>query len=105
MLFQISSALLDACVLGVLAQESAYGYILTRKVKEVVDVSESTLYPVLRRLLKEDLLESYDQPYDGRNRRYYRLTNQGGEQLCLYRQEWQEYKNNIDKLLLGGCEQ
>ena len=53
MIFQIGSALLDACVLSVLEREDMYGYILTQNVKEVVDISESTLYPVLRRLQKE----------------------------------------------------
>ena len=46
MIFQIGSALLDACVLSVLEREDMYGYILTQNVKEVVDISESTLYPV-----------------------------------------------------------
>ena len=56
MIFQIGSALLDACVLSVLEREDMYGYILTQNVKEVVDISESTLYPVLRRLQKEAYL-------------------------------------------------
>ena len=69
MIFQIGSALLDACVLSVLEREDMYGYILTQNVKEVVDISESTLYPVLRRLQKEAYLVTYDQPFAGRNRR------------------------------------
>ena len=50
MIFQLGSALLDACVLAVLSEEDAYGYSLTQRVKSVLDISESTLYPVLRRL-------------------------------------------------------
>ena len=52
--FQIGAALLDFCVLGVLAREDAYGYALTVEVKKVMDISESTLYPVLRRLKKDE---------------------------------------------------
>lgn len=50
MVFQLGSALLDACVLAVLDSQDAYGYVLTQSVKQVMDISESTLYPVLRRL-------------------------------------------------------
>ena len=95
MIFQIGSALLDACVLSVLEREDMYGYILTQNVKEVVDISESTLYPVLRRLQKEAYLVTYDQPFAGRNRRYYQITDKGREQLAMYRKEWIAYKSNI----------
>ena len=50
MIFQLGSALLDACVLAILDRGDTYGYVLTQNVKEIVDISESTLYPVLRRL-------------------------------------------------------
>ena len=102
MTYQLAAPLLDACVLGVLAKEDAYGYTLTQKVMEVVDMSESTLYPVLRRLQKEECLVTYDQPYQGRNRRYYRITEPGKERLSFYRQEWELYKEKIDTLLGGG---
>ena len=82
MIFQIGSALLDACVLSVLEREDMYGYILTQNVKEVVDISESTLYPVLRRLQKEAYLVTYDQPFAGRNRRYYQITRAESSLQC-----------------------
>lgn len=102
MMFQLGSGLLDACVLSVLEHGDTYGYILTQNVKEVVDISESTLYPVLRRLQKEEYLVTYDQPYNGRNRRYYRITGKGIGSLSLYRIEWENYKTKIDKILMGG---
>ena len=77
MAFTIGSTLLDACVLAVLAREDAYGYRLTQQIRQVVEISESTLYPVLRRLQKDGAVRSYDQPYMGRNRRYYQLTEKG----------------------------
>ena len=77
MLFQLGSSLLDACVLAVLSKGDAYGYTLTQQVKTVLDISESTLYPVLRRLQKDGALETYDEPYQGRNRRYYKITDKG----------------------------
>ena len=102
MVFQLGASLLDACVLSTLNQGDVYGYILTQNIKTVVDVSESTLYPVLRRLQKDNCLEAYDQPFNGRNRRYYRITENGVNKLKFYETEWETYKSNVDKLLLKG---
>lgn len=101
MTFQLGSPLLDACVLAILVKEDAYGYTLTQKVKEVIDISESTLYPILRRLQKENCLTTYDQPYQGRNRRYYRITKEGDKRYHFYQKEWEQYKTQIDQLLGG----
>lgn len=100
--FKIESALLEACVLAVLSREDTYGYVLTQSMKKVLDISESTLYPVLRRLQKEEYLQTYDQPYQGRNRRYYTVTEKGREKCSLYKDEWKQYKSQIDSLLSGG---
>lgn len=102
MIFQLGSALLDACVLSVLDRGDTYGYVLTQSVKEVVDISESTLYPVLRRLQKDALLTTYDQPISGRLRRYYAITEEGRSTLKSYRAEWADYKDKVERLLIGG---
>lgn len=99
MVFQLGSPLLDTCVLAVLQKEDAYGYYLTQQVKKVVDISESTLYPVLRRLQKELCLETYDKEYQGRNRRYYRLTGEGRARCLYYIREWNAFKEAIDGLI------
>jgi len=99
-MFQLGSALLDGCVLAVLAREDAYGYSLTQGIKQVIPVSESTLYPVLRRLQNEHLLTTYDQPHSGRNRRYYRITDAGRIRLNDTKTAWTTYKEGIDSLLL-----
>lgn len=102
MAFQLGSALLDACVLAILAKEDAYGYSLTQQVREVMDISESTLYPVLRRLQKGNYLSTYDQPFQGRNRRYYRITDDGRVKYEELLAEWKDYKEKIDHVLIGG---
>lgn len=104
MVFQLGSTLLDACVLAVLSRSDTYGYVLTQQVKEIVNISESTLYPVLRRLQKDQCLRTYDQAYQGRNRRYYAITDEGMERLSYYRREWIDYKSKIDNILTGGME-
>lgn len=101
MIFTAGSALLDAVVLSVVSQEGTYGYKITQDVRSVMDVSESTLYPVLRRLQKDGCLETYDMEFQGRNRRYYKITSNGMIMLDKYRSEWVNYKKEIDKILLG----
>lgn len=102
MTFQLGSALLDACVLATLNKEDTYGYKLTQEVKVAMSVSESTLYPVLRRLLRDGYLATYDQEHLGRNRRYYRLTDMGKEKYEEYVHEWDEFSAKIDEILKGG---
>lgn len=99
MIFQISSSLLDACVLAILQSGDTYGYELTQNVKAIIDISESTLYPVLRRLQKDKYLETYDMPYQGRNRRYYKLTDEGRKKFKEFKQEWKDYKARLDKVM------
>ena len=102
MVFQVGSTLLDACVLSYVQKADTYGYLLTKALKENLDISESTLYPVLRRLQKENCLSTYDEPYEGRNRRYYKITEEGEKMCTIYRDEWQDYKTRIGKMIEGG---
>lgn len=104
MAFPIGASLLDACVLAVLDKRDVYGYELTVDIKNVLDISESTLYPVLRRLQKDEYLATYDRPFNGRNRRYYSITEKGRTQLAQYKDDWTAYKNNIDKIIRGDFE-
>ena len=106
MVFNTGAALLDAIVLSVVSHGDedggTYGYKITQDVREVIDISESTLYPVLRRLQKDTCLETYDVEYQGRNRRYYKMTTKGKLQLDLYLEEWRIYKEKIDNVFQGG---
>jgi PadR family transcriptional regulator PadR len=101
----ITSSLLDALVLAVVRDEDTYGYKITQEVREVMDVSESTLYPVLRRLQRDAFLEVYDREYSGRNRRYYRLTSKGQEQLASYAEEWEVLRDKFDRLMGGASDE
>ncbi len=101
MLFSINSGLLDACVLAILSRGDEYGYRLTQEVKELMTISESTLYPVLRRLQKNGWLATYDQPFQGRNRRYYHITDEGRTQHALHLDEWKDYRARIEGIFRG----
>lgn len=99
MAFPISAALLDYCVLAIVARNDEYGYSITQRLQAVMNVSESTLYPVLRRLQKAHFLTTYDRPFQGRNRRYYRVTPEGKAQLKIFSQDWNEHKQMVDYLV------
>ena len=100
MVFNTGSALLDAVVLAVVSKdgEGTYGYRITQDIRQAIEISESTLYPVLRRLQKEECLETYDLAIDGRNRRYYKITERGRAQLNLYKGEWSNYSKKISRI-------
>lgn len=102
MSFNSSAALLDALVLAVVAGEDIYGYRITQQIRQAVDVSESTLYPVLRRLQKDNCLKIYDQEFSGRNRRYYKITERGKIQLALYREQWKDYRTSVENILFAA---
>ena len=102
LIFSITAALLDTLVLAIAEKGDTYGYEITRILRESLEVSESTLYPVLRRLQKDECLEIYDREFSGRNRRYYRITDKGRQQLGLYRREWSVYKSKISDIVEGS---
>ena len=104
MVFNTGAALLDAIVLAVVSKEpeGTYGYKITQEVRQVIELSESTLYPVLRRLQKDDCLAVYDMECAGRNRRYYKVTEKGMAQRTLYEEEWNKYSAKITGMFEGG---
>ena len=96
---QISAELLDGIVLAVVQQADTYGYALTQQIQETIDISPSTLYPVLRRLKAQGALSTYDKPFGGRNRRYYQLTPLGAQILRDTEKNWRTHKAQIDYFL------
>lgn len=103
MLYQLTPALLDAMVLSILEAEAAYGYSIAQRLKPVAGQKESSLYPVLKRLSLAGYLTAYDREYQGRNRRYYRITASGKERLQFYRAEWESFKQEADEIMNGGA--
>lgn len=104
MALSMSINLLDTLVLAILKNEDTYGYVLTQRAKKLMDISDSTLYPVLRRLLKDGSLATYDVAFQGRNRRYYSITDNGEQKLNQCIEDWNNYKKTVEKVLTGGLE-
>lgn len=86
---QIKKGVLDACVLYALKDGESYGYKIITDLKDVIEVSESTLYPILKRLESSGALETCSKEFNGRLRRYYTLTDAGRKKLAEYRQDFE----------------
>ena len=93
---QLKKGLLDPFVLAVVRKGDTYGYKLLQDVLAVMEVSESTLYPVLRRLEAQGLLDTYQREHNGRLRKYYRITVSGLKKLEEYKLQCLDLKVIID---------
>ena len=87
---QLKRGLLDICVLAAIKDDESYGYQIVKDVKPYVDISESTLYPILRRLETAELLTVRSAEHNGRLRKYYRITDAGLERIEAFKAEWAE---------------
>ena len=87
---QLKRGLLDVCVLAAIKDEDSYGYRIIKDMKPYVEISESTLYPILRRLEAAKMLEVYSAEHNGRLRKYYRITDSGLERIGSFKEDWQE---------------
>lgn len=87
---QIKRGLLDVCVLAAIKCEDSYGYKIVKDIRPYLTISESTLYPILRRLEAADMLTVYSVEHNGRLRKYYRITAKGRQRLMDFHEEWNE---------------
>lgn len=87
---QMKRGLLDVCVLAAIKNEDSYGYQIIKDMKPYVELSESTLYPILRRLEAAELLTVRTAEHNGRLRKYYRITPLGLKRIEDFKAEWDE---------------
>ena len=87
---QLKRGLLDVCVLAAIKNKDSYGYQIIKDMKPYVEISESTLYPILRRLESAEMLTVRKIEYQGRLRKYYHITNQGLRRIEDFKNEWSE---------------
>ena len=85
---QLKRGFIEVCALAAINRRDSYGYQIIEDMKECMEISESTLYPVLRRLEGMGMLESYSVEYGGRLRKYYRITPNGRARLAEFENEW-----------------
>ena len=87
---QLKRGLLDVCVLAAIKSQDSYGYQMIKDIKPYMEISESTLYPILRRPEAGQMLTVRSAEHGGRLRKYYHITEQGLRRLEEFREEWQE---------------
>ena len=90
---QLKRGLLDVCVLAAIKDDESYGYQIIKDIKPYVDISESTLYPILRRLESAKLLTVRNAEHNGRLRKYYHITDLGLKRINDFEKEWNEIIN------------
>ena len=87
---QLKRGLLDVCVLAAIENEDSYGYKIIKDLKPYVELSESTLYTILKRLETADMLTVKTSEHDGRLRKYYSITKTGLSRIEEFKEEWKE---------------
>lgn len=102
MIFPLTAPMMDFLVLSVISESDAYGYQISQIIKRVANTKDSVLYPVLKRLLESAFVETYDRQFQGRNRKYYRITPAGRAKQAELLKEWDDYKLIIDDIVKGG---
>lgn len=85
---QLKRGMLDICVLASLLQGDSYGYMIIKDLSSHVEISESTLYPILRRLEEMRAVETYSMEHNGRLRKYYAITPLGQRRIRVFLDEW-----------------
>ena len=87
---QLKRGLLDVCVLAAIKNEDSYGYQIIKDMKPYIDLSESTLYTILKRLEAAAMLTVRTAEHDGRLRKYYHITQAGLERIVDFKKDWKE---------------
>ena len=101
---QLKRGLLDACVLAAIKDEESYGYKIIKDMKPYMEMSESTLYTILKRLEMAEHLTVRSAEHNGRLRKYYRITEGGRARLAAFKEEWREVMS-IYRFVVKGDEE
>lgn len=87
---QLKRGMLDVCVLAVIQDKDTYGYEIIKSLKPIMEMSESTLYTILKRLEANNMLTVKTVEHDGRLRKYYHITSSGIKRIETFKEEWKE---------------
>lgn len=93
---QLKRGLLEVCVLKILTRGDSYGYQIVKDVSEIIEISESTLYPILKRLESNDCLAVYSMEHNGRLRKYFKITEKGLEKINHFILDWENVMKVFD---------
>jgi len=100
---QFKKGVLELCVLALLDKKDCYGYELVQAISHQIEISEGSVYPLLRRLTKEEYFTTYlQESTEGPSRKYYQLTEKGKKYLQDLLVEWNEFTNGVNELIKEG---
>jgi PadR family transcriptional regulator, regulatory protein PadR len=100
---QFKRGIIELCVLSILVEEDNYGYEIISKLSQHIDVSENTIYPILRRLTSEDYFKTYlQESNEGAPRKYYSMTEKGFIYYLTLREEWDEFIGGVYHIINQG---
>ncbi len=99
---QLKKGVLELCVLELLSQEDNYAYEIARRLADAIGMGEGTVYPLMRRLHTEGLVETYFvESNSGPSRKYYRISRAGRAALVRERAGWREFTRAVDSIIGG----
>lgn len=102
---QFKKGVLELCVLILISGKDQYGYELAQDISKKIEVAEGTLYPLLRRLTKEQYLTTYlGESTEGPPRKYYSITNKGERYMKELIQEWKQFSYSVNQFIKEGEE-
>ena len=97
---QLKKGVLDMCILFILKEQDSYGYDITEKISKYIDVSEGTVYPILRKLKEDNFLTTYlMESMDGPQRKYYKITDLGQKRYLKLKEDWDTINLQVSKLI------
>ncbi|MGP7816690.1 PadR family transcriptional regulator [Niallia sp. 01092] len=100
---QFKKGVLELCVLVLLDKQDRYGYELVQKISDQIEISEGSVYPLLRRLTKEEYFTTYlQESTEGPSRKYYALTDKGRKYLHQLLEEWNQFSKGVNTLIKEG---
>lgn len=99
---QFKRGIIEMCVLKIISRKDMYGFELIENISQEIEVNENTIYPILRRLTKQELFDTYTESMNiGAPRKYYTLTEQGKNKLQEYENEWKTFLDSVYRILGG----
>ena len=102
---QFKKGALELCVLILISRKDQYGYELAQNISNKIEVAEGTLYPLLRRLTKEEYVTTYlAESTEGPPRKYYTLTKKGSTYMKLLVEEWRQFSSAVNEFIMEGIE-
>ena len=103
---QFKKGVIEMCVLKMISRKDMYGFEVIETISKEIDVNENTIYPILRRLTKQEFFETYTESMSvGAPRKYYKITEIGKEQLYMYEEDWGKFLKSVFRILGGTTDE